>query len=61
MRRTNTSKTTNHVASNLVLRLSNLSNRVFKAQSIHFYRLLGVALFITGLGNVMVLSASSSD
>lgn len=61
MRRTNTSKTTNQVASNLVLRLSNLSNRVFKAQSIHFYRLLGVALFLTVFGIVMVLSASSID
>lgn len=38
-----------------------LSARIFKAQSIHFYRLLGVAIFLTVFGIVMVLSASSID
>lgn len=44
--------------------LSNLQtifDRVFKAQSIHFYRLLGVTLFLVGFGVIMVLSASSID
>lgn len=36
-------------------------NRIFKAQSIHFYRLLGVTLFLVIFGVVMVLSASSID
>jgi len=36
-------------------------DRVFKAQSIHFYRLLGVTLFLVGFGVIMVLSASSID
>ncbi|MEY5003971.1 MAG: hypothetical protein RLZZ594_1, partial [Actinomycetota bacterium] len=43
MRRTNASKASNQLASNLLSKASDLSNRVFKAQSIHFYRLLGVA------------------
>lgn len=61
MRRTNASKASNQLASNLLSKASDLSNRVFKAQSIHFYRLLGVALFLTVFGIVMVLSASSID
>lgn len=36
-------------------------NRVFRAQSIHFYRLLGATLFLVAFGLVMVLSASSID
>jgi hypothetical protein len=36
-------------------------NRVFKSQSIYFYRLLGVTLFLVAFGLVMVLSASSID
>ena len=36
-------------------------DRAFKAQSIHFYRLLGVTLFLVAFGMVMVLSASSID
>lgn len=36
-------------------------DRAFKAQSIHFYRLLGVTLFLAAFGVVMVLSASSID
>ena len=36
-------------------------DRVFKAQSIYFYRLLGVTLFLVVFGVVMVLSASSID
>jgi len=35
--------------------------RVFKAQSIEFYRLLGITLFLVAFGLVMVLSASSID
>ena len=36
-------------------------DKVFRAQSIHFYRLLGVTLFLVTFGVVMVLSASSID
>jgi len=36
-------------------------DRIFKAQSIYFYRLLGVTLFLVIFGVVMVLSASSID
>lgn len=36
-------------------------DRVFKAQSIEFYRLLGITLFLVAFGLVMVLSASSID
>ena len=36
-------------------------DRAFKAQSIHFYRLLGVTLFLVAFGMIMVLSASSID
>ncbi|CAB4554660.1 MAG: putative lipid II flippase FtsW [Actinobacteria bacterium] len=42
-------------------RLQVLFDRVFKAQSIYFYRLLGVTLFLVIFGVVMVLSASSID
>jgi cell division protein FtsW len=42
-------------------RLQVLFDRVFKAQSIYFYRLLGVTLFLVTFGVVMVLSASSID
>jgi cell division protein FtsW len=38
-----------------------LFGRIFKAQSIYFYQLLGVTLFLVGFGLVMVLSASSID
>jgi cell division protein FtsW len=36
-------------------------DRVFKAQSMHFYRLAGVTLFLVAFGLIMVLSASSID
>ena len=36
-------------------------DRIFKAQSIHFYQLLGVTLFLVMFGVIMVLSASSVD
>lgn len=36
-------------------------DRVFKAQSVEFYRLLGVTLFLVAFGVIMVLSASSID
>lgn len=36
-------------------------DRAFKSQSIHFYRLLGITLFLVAFGVVMVLSASSID
>lgn len=36
-------------------------NQVFRAQSIYFYRLLGVTLFLVAFGLIMVLSASSID
>ena len=42
-------------------KLQVLFDRVFKAQSIYFYRLLGVTLFLVIFGVVMVLSASSID
>ena len=41
--------------------LSVLFDRVFRAQSVEFYRLLGVTLFLVAFGVVMVLSASSID
>ncbi len=50
---------------NRVLETKNLAgqwfDKVFRAQSIHFYRLLGVTLFLVTFGVVMVLSASSID
>ena len=36
-------------------------DRIFRAQSVEFYRLLGVTLFLVAFGVVMVLSASSID
>ncbi len=39
----------------------NLLDRVFGAQSIHFYRLLGVTLLLLLFGLMMVLSSSSVD
>ena len=36
-------------------------DRVFRAQSVEFYRLLGVTLFLVAFGVIMVLSASSID
>ncbi|MFM6939901.1 MAG: FtsW/RodA/SpoVE family cell cycle protein [Rhodoluna sp.] len=41
--------------------LQGLFNRIFRAQSIYFYQLLGVTLFLVIFGLVMVLSASSID
>lgn len=41
--------------------LGMLFDRVFRAQSVEFYRLLGVTLFLVAFGVVMVLSASSID
>lgn len=38
-----------------------LFDRIFRAQSVEFYRLLGVTLFLVAFGVVMVLSASSID
>jgi len=42
-------------------RLEHLLGRVFRSQSIYFYQLLGVTLFLVVFGLVMVLSASSID
>jgi cell division protein FtsW len=36
-------------------------DRIFRAQSVEFYRLLGVTLFLVAFGVIMVLSASSID
>lgn len=36
-------------------------DKIFRAQSVEFYRLLGVTLFLVAFGVVMVLSASSID
>lgn len=41
--------------------LGALFDRAFRAQSVEFYRLLGVTLFLVAFGVVMVLSASSID
>lgn len=49
------------LASNNAARVQLFFDRVFRAQSIHFYRLLGVTLFLVAFGVVMVLSASSID
>jgi cell division protein FtsW len=38
-----------------------LFDKIFRAQSVEFYRLLGVTLFLVAFGVVMVLSASSID
>jgi cell division protein FtsW len=38
-----------------------LAGRIFRAQSIYFYQLLGITLFLVAFGLVMVLSASSID
>lgn len=42
-------------------KLGVLFDRVFRAQSVEFYRLLGVTLFLVAFGVIMVLSASSID
>lgn len=42
-------------------RLRELAGRIFRAQSIYFYQLLGITLFLVAFGLVMVLSASSID
>lgn len=49
------------LASSSAFRLQVFFDRAFKAQSIHFYRLLGVTLFLVAFGVIMVLSASSID
>lgn len=49
------------LASSNAARVQSFFDRVFRAQSIHFYRLLGVTLFLVAFGVVMVLSASSID
>ena len=41
--------------------LQELFGRIFRAQSIYFYQLLGVTVFLVAFGLVMVLSASSID
>ena len=48
-------------ASQTAITARRIFDRVFKSQSIHFYRLLGVTLFLVGFGVIMVLSASSID
>ena len=57
----NFSSSAKQVSSRTLVNLQTIFDRVFKAQSIHFYRLLGVALFLVGFGVIMVLSASSID
>jgi cell division protein FtsW len=47
--------------SNSGAQLQMLFGRIFKAQSIYFYQLLGVTVFLVVFGLVMVLSASSID
>jgi cell division protein FtsW len=42
-------------------RLEELAGRIFRAQSIFFYQLLGITVFLVAFGLVMVLSASSID
>jgi cell division protein FtsW len=42
-------------------RVQVLFDKIFRAQSVEFYRLLGVTLFLVAFGVVMVLSASSID
>ncbi|MEN9970501.1 MAG: hypothetical protein RLZZ229_709 [Actinomycetota bacterium] len=49
------------ISNALGLKLGVVFDRVFRAQSIQFYQLLGVTLFLVGFGVVMVLSASSID
>ena len=43
------------------VQLQHWFDKIFKAQSIHFYQLLGVTLFLVIFGVIMVLSASSVD
>jgi cell division protein FtsW len=57
----NRSQNAKQTASQTLSRMQRIFDRVFKAQSIHFYRLLGVTLFLVGFGVIMVLSASSID
>jgi cell division protein FtsW len=49
------------VSSNASQQLRIIFDRAFRAQSVEFYRLLGVTLFLVAFGVVMVLSASSID
>ena len=58
------SRQTNRARPNLSqsgARLEELFGRIFRAQSIYFYQLLGVTVFLVAFGLVMVLSASSID
>jgi cell division protein FtsW len=57
----NRSQNAKQTANQSLRRAQLIFDRVFKAQSIHFYRLLGVTLFLVGFGVIMVLSASSID
>ena len=59
--RGNRSQNAKQTAGQTLTNLQRIFDRVFKAQSIHFYRLLGVTLFLVGFGVIMVLSASSID
>ncbi len=61
MRKNTSAKQANKLAETLVTRGRELYSTIFRAQSIHFYRLIGVAVFLTVFGIVMVLSASSID
>lgn len=54
-------KTAQQLSSQGAQQLQLWFDRVFKAQSVEFYRLLGVTLFLVAFGVVMVLSASSID
>jgi cell division protein FtsW len=55
------SKSATLVSSNTSQQLRIIFDRAFRAQSVEFYRLLGVTLFLVAFGVVMVLSASSID
>ena len=55
------SKSTKVLSQAGLARFQVIFDQIFKAQSFHFYRLLGVTLFLVGFGIVMVLSASSID
>ena len=62
--RAQVSRQTNRARPNLSqsgARLEELFGRIFRAQSIYFYQLLGVTVFLVAFGLVMVLSASSID
>ena len=61
LRSRNLSSNAQAISAKNAQRLQVWFDRIFRAQSVEFYRLLGVTLFLVAFGVIMVLSASSID